>query len=332
MEPLFDLGGWGPVPEELLKLHPKVSASGLVELSKGPAYFESRYLLKEGKETDAMRLGTAVHMGILEPEKFAQTYIQDPGKPPEGILSTADQMKDFLKKLELKISGSKAELMDRIRNCGVEAEFEDEWFKKMTEGKEPLSKDDMHAINRLRARIDEMPVLKSMISGGEPEKLGWVRHRRTGLIISFKADYIKMFRQAVDINGSMIDGVVTDVKKVRAGKADPKKFGWTVQDMMMHVQAAIYVDAMAALYSKRMAFLWMPVEDKAPFVVKGLTAPEALIDAGRGQYELAINKYFKCLEANRWPLEGLELEDVDMSSWFWEQQKNFDDDQEEVQE
>jgi hypothetical protein len=325
MEPTFEVGGWGPVPEEM-KHHPKISVSGLVEICKSPAHYESRYILKEGEETKAMKLGTAVHMALLEPERFAQTYAVHPGDPPEGVLSTVDQMKDFLRKAELKTTGNKPEIMGRIRDCGIEAELEDDWFKRVTEGREVIKPIEMLACKRLVERVESRPTLKFMISGGEPEKLGWVLHRRSQVVISFKADYVKMFRSPVDIGGIMTDGVVTDVKKVQAAKANAKRFGFIVDDMNLHVQAAVYVDVMSALYNKRVAFMWMPAEEKPPFVITGLTAPEALIEAGRIKYENAINTFLKCRKTNQWPLNVLDIEDVDMTSWFWEKQQPLDED------
>lgn len=71
--------------------HPKVrsydyhnwfacSSSIMRELNRSPAH--AWYTLNnERKETDAMRLGTATHLAILEPELFAQKF----GCAPEGL-------------------------------------------------------------------------------------------------------------------------------------------------------------------------------------------------------------------------------------------------------
>jgi exodeoxyribonuclease VIII len=48
----------------------------LKSMAKGWRQFEAEHILKTAsrKETDAMRLGTAIHAAILEPEKYAEAY------------------------------------------------------------------------------------------------------------------------------------------------------------------------------------------------------------------------------------------------------------------
>jgi hypothetical protein len=54
----------------------EVSASWLKKLDESPRLFEAHYVTRtiESKQTDAMRLGTAVHCAILEPQKFDAQY------------------------------------------------------------------------------------------------------------------------------------------------------------------------------------------------------------------------------------------------------------------
>lgn len=59
--------------------HPAVSKSQLDELARSPAHFRARL---DGErvitETPAMRLGTALHCAVLEPERFAFEYVGAP--------------------------------------------------------------------------------------------------------------------------------------------------------------------------------------------------------------------------------------------------------------
>jgi len=66
------------VPEEVYRIHPYVSQSELkLFASMTPAHFQaSRQRPK--KESDAMRLGTAIHTAVLEPLEFENIYVCGP--------------------------------------------------------------------------------------------------------------------------------------------------------------------------------------------------------------------------------------------------------------
>lgn len=57
--------------------HPAVSKSALDSINKSPAYYQWS-LTHEREETPAMRLGSAVHTAVLEPEEFVDRYVKAP--------------------------------------------------------------------------------------------------------------------------------------------------------------------------------------------------------------------------------------------------------------
>jgi hypothetical protein len=59
---------------------PEVSATMLKSMARGWRQFEAEHVLKTAprKETDAMRLGTAIHAAILEPDKYVEAYAMIP--------------------------------------------------------------------------------------------------------------------------------------------------------------------------------------------------------------------------------------------------------------
>jgi hypothetical protein len=61
---------------------PEVSATMLKSMARGWRQFEAEHILKTAprKETDAMRLGTAIHAAILEPDKYAEAYVAIPSE------------------------------------------------------------------------------------------------------------------------------------------------------------------------------------------------------------------------------------------------------------
>ena len=71
----------------------------------------------EQVETEAMRLGTAIHTKLLEPEKFDELYIKEPSEndfPDKVILKGVEDLKAFLKSVGEKVSGNKPDLIQRV--------------------------------------------------------------------------------------------------------------------------------------------------------------------------------------------------------------------------
>jgi hypothetical protein len=68
----FDTGIRSRVPFAEYRALPGASITRLKELRRSPLHY--RYALAHPKETDALRLGTAAHVAVLEPERFASQF------------------------------------------------------------------------------------------------------------------------------------------------------------------------------------------------------------------------------------------------------------------
>lgn len=60
--------------------NPRLNWSRLRLLERSPAHYKAGY----GDESDSLRLGTAVHMAVLEPARYAKEYVVYPGKVRRG--------------------------------------------------------------------------------------------------------------------------------------------------------------------------------------------------------------------------------------------------------
>lgn len=60
--------------------NPRLNWSRLRLLERSPAHYKAGY----GDESDSLRLGTAVHMAVLEPARYAKEYVVYPGKTRRG--------------------------------------------------------------------------------------------------------------------------------------------------------------------------------------------------------------------------------------------------------
>jgi hypothetical protein len=135
-------------------------------------------LAPPAKDTKATNFGTAFHVAMLEGmDVFRVVYGVLPSKYDNPTaLDTIDEMKTWLKLNSEKVSGSKDELIARIRanpnSAGVKilAEIQAEWLLK---GKKPLSRDDfnkIHLMERVLMGTPEQPTkLGRAFTGGLSE-------------------------------------------------------------------------------------------------------------------------------------------------------------------
>lgn len=141
-------------------------------------------------ETKAKRFGTALHCILLEGvDVFTSVYGIAPDKHSHPkAFDTSDQIKARLKELGAKVSGSKGELVERLREADPGAQILDDIVARWAEqGKKPLTRD---AYNRLMlmerallGRKDQPTQLGSAFVGGLSEvSVFWtdengIRHR-----------------------------------------------------------------------------------------------------------------------------------------------------------
>ncbi len=310
---MFSQGGFGPIPESL-KDNRVVRASSVADFKKSPKHWKSFHIDKLKEETNAMRLGTIVHMAVLEPEKFAAKYCCDlPVR--EDHLVTASDIKPILKELGLKLSGTKEEMMLRLIESGDEraALLYDVEQSNHADGKEILKQADWRACVEINNSIAEDAEAKYLLTGGTAEKRGWVLHQETGIIISFQADYFKAFASP----WAGFDGMVVDVKKFR--DVNPRKFMAAISDSDLHIQGAIYSDAINAITSSRNGFCWVAVDDKAPYLVVPYLLDHAAIEAGQQEYNELLKGLKVCFDSNDWPPPSKGIQPASLSAWKWQQ-------------
>jgi hypothetical protein len=106
-----------------------VSSSKLKAILVSPLHFQCR-LIEPNEPTPSMRLGTAIHAALLEPDRFACEYVR-------------------IEKHDLRTKAGKAAR---------------EAFMRQHEGKTFISQDDLDAIERLRDAIARHPVAHALLT------------------------------------------------------------------------------------------------------------------------------------------------------------------------
>lgn len=131
---------------------PGVSSSGIrVFLQKTPAHYKA-YLEERDEPSDAMKLGTAVHMAILESARFDLTYICK----PEGMSFATKEGKAW---------------------------------REANASKEILSFDDWQTVQGVRKAVARNSFLSTHLSKGDVEQSYYWTDEATGLLCKCRPDF-----------------------------------------------------------------------------------------------------------------------------------------------
>ena len=219
---------------------PALSNSSLSVLKRSPAEFYARFVADPptmtSEETDAMRLGSAVHMLALEPERFDAEYIVLDGpinqslKPPKPY---GRDSKAFQKWLD-------SEMMQQCRKVLVSEEFANSLaIAKAFQGHPEILRIMAADAEKIYERGFELSYL---VEGQEPIRL------------KCKPDCV-----------IPSEGLIIDLKTT--SDPHPDSWKWSAEDFGYHRQAAIYLEAMQSLYGRPFQFLFGVVRSKPPYEV-----------------------------------------------------------------
>jgi len=252
-----------------------LSNSSLSVLNRSPAEFYKRFVTGEmkGQETDAMLLGSAVHMLALEPERFDAEYVVLDGpinpttRKPYGRDTKAFErwMLDQLGAGNTNGIGS--------RKILIREEFAD----SLAIAKAFQSHPTIAAIMASRAE-------KLFESEYAMEYEGSCNFR---VDLKCKIDFV-----------CPSERLIIDLKT--SHEPSPYTWSWHAEDFGYHRQAAIYSDAMEAKYGEPFRFYFGVVRSKQPHEAAVYELDAESINRGRSEYEALIEEYIDRKAENNW--------------------------------
>lgn len=274
------------MPETLLDLsneeyhkHHAIGSSGLKLIGQSPSHYWARYLdpnREPDQPTPAMKMGTAVHCAVLEPEEFAKRYIV----VPEGI--------------------------DRRSNAGkaLFAEIE-------ASGKEPLKHDEMKQVEAMRDAALNHPVSRVLFGNNLQQvetSLFWT-DQETSVRCKIRPDFLlppcKQFPR----------GLIMDVKTTANASADEfAKQAWNLA--MHIQSAWYIDGFMASFDTvEPPPFIWLAQEKESPFATAYYSSSSDLITYGRSEYRKLLTIYAECMTSDSWPGYPQQINTLELPAW-----------------
>lgn len=194
---ITESGVYFDMDEETYHADASLSASGIKDLRVSPLTYWVKSPLNPNqvnKASQAMANGKALHTRVIEgPEAFAERYAVIPEKP-EGALDGGAELKERCGELELKKSGSIAELCARIQEADPKAIL---WpdiigeFNETNEGKIILKPEQAYDIEFPAQIIARHPTASKAFTGGFPEVSIFWRDEETGVPLKCRVDFLK---------------------------------------------------------------------------------------------------------------------------------------------
>lgn len=292
---------------------PGLSSTAIKLMGDSPLAFWDAYINPEREPQEfkhCFAVGDGTHKLVLEPGTFEQTYFVgfDKSAHPKA-LDTGDQLKAACKELGLMVSGTKADLAERLV---VEGGVSPDTIMLMLERKHLESKGDRieipsqdykSMIGMLRA-IERDELARNLLSGAETEE-SYFWHDEDGILRKIRTDLT-----TADY------AFIGDLKTT--DDVSDEGFRRTIMRLGYHISAAWYLDTLQGLYGSDAptGFFWLAAQKKRPFDVAVHIASEGQLRLGRLQYQAYKRRLIECFEANHWPgvADGQPI-NSDLTSW-----------------
>lgn len=247
--------------------------SGVVKWGlKTPKHFAAAYKGElKSEDTKDRKIGRAIHCRLLEPKEFDERFIV--AGPCEAKMKSGSKKGDI---------------------CGLPGKFliDDRWYcgkhgeaDRSFDGKEVLThEENKRTLGVVESLKSLPPEIRAMLS-----RPGWNE-------VSIVWEY-----QGLKLKGRLdrfSDGkrpCIIDVKKMQVGAGVREDCQKAILRYGYHIQAALYCKGIEYLTSKRPEFIWLFVEDNAPFDIQIIPATDEDIEIGWRSCQSAIRNYLESI-------------------------------------
>ena len=278
-------GLYRDVPADVYHAFEACSVSRLVKFAKLPAALE--WDRKHPKEpTSSMTKGSSAHALLLEPTEFLHKFV------------TAKQCSATTKaKVQCSKGGQAFQGGKWLCTTHADSELGND------EGRTILSPDEYQATVWMRDGIYRHPAAKKLMGLSAYREVSclWT-DEETGLLCKSRLD-TWLHRL----------GYVVDVKTTF--DASPEGFAKKIYNDRLYWQAAFYPAGLHAHGVSTKKWIWLAVENTAPYEAATYEANPTDIDAGWTQLRPLMARYAECVESGKWPGYAPKVIPISMPNW-----------------
>lgn len=165
-----------------------------------------------------------------------------------------------------------------------------------------IKPDVMAALTGMRESVLSYPKLdmERVLREGKKEHSVFWEDQETGVGLKARAD-------------CLTGNVIFDLKKTI--DARPNKFTRRCVDLRYDIQSAQYKEAYRHFLGEDVRFMFVAIEDAAPYGVWIYESSPAMEARGEMDARRAINLYARCTKENRWPLYEEPYSEIEWPEW-----------------
>lgn len=262
------------VPFEQYRAWPAVNISTLKPLASTPLH--CKWEKEHPRQSDEMDVGSALHVSILEPARFAKQFYVAPeydGRTKEG--------KETAAQCELEAAG-RTIIRRKKSESAVDADDVEGMAKSVWNFNAPR-------------KLLEMP--------GQCEVSALWKDPETGLMC--KARFDKLISAKLSI--------ILELKTCRS--AARWAFGGQCAKLGYAAQAAYYRWAVKVISGTEATHVFLAIENKGPWATKGWTLDDDSLQTGALAFRSWLNTYAECVKADKWPGYEDSIEVLSLPQW-----------------
>jgi hypothetical protein len=258
-----------------------VSRSSLDLVARSPARYRAWLEGADRRPAPALRLGSAVHMAMLEPERFVQTYVVEPAwgdvRAVEGRTTKEEGKANKDRRDAWRAAHAGATILE--------------------------SADGVATLGMVKA-IAAHPTAQLVLLDAQAEVTVVWRDEETGLRCKARLD-------------SWLADVLLPVDLKSTDDAREHAFARSVDTYGYHRQAAHYIDGLRAngLDVGDGAFTFIAAEKEPPYDLAVYQLDAEDVADGRAQNRAAMRTLAECLASDRWPGYGQGIRTIQRPAW-----------------
>lgn len=172
-----------------------------------------------------------------------------------------------------------------------------------------LTPDQMVVIEGIAHSVSEHTSADTLLRAGLVEHTIIWQDEETGIWVKIRPDCL-----CVDFD----TGICLDVKKTT--DASRHAFKWACERYQYDLQAAVYLEGLRQVFKRDFDFVFLPVEEEAPYGCALYGAPDNMLQDGMRDFRKALRELKKCRDAGLWPSYQ---PDGDYELLEWRSRRNY---------